>query len=99
MSSSGSFRGALRGGKAKLRLWERDGGKCHLCGKPVNNISEASRDHLVPLSAGGCTCSGNIALAHRSCNSRRGSNETMRFTFGTRAVKRRKGHLLADHKS
>jgi len=98
MSSSGRFTNAGMGGKAKLRLWERDGGRCHLCGKTVNTMSEASRDHIVPLSLGGCTCTGNIALAHRSCNSRRGSNETMRFTFGRGAIKRRKGHLLVDHK-
>lgn len=96
----GSFlgSGALKGGKSKLRLWERDGGLCHLCGKPVNMISEATRDHLVPLSAGGCPCAGNIALAHRLCNNRRGSDETMRFTFGTKAQKRRKGHSLVDHR-
>lgn len=88
---------AVRGGKGKLRLWERDGGKCHLCGKAVNDMTEATRDHLVPLSKGGCTCAGNIALSHRSCNNRRGNNETMRFTFGTGAMKRRKGHLLVDH--
>lgn len=96
--STGQFSATSRGGKAKLRLWERDGGKCHLCGKPVNMMSEATRDHLVPLSAGGCTCAGNIALAHRLCNNRRGANETMRFTFGTGAMKRRRGHLLVDHR-
>jgi 5-methylcytosine-specific restriction endonuclease McrA len=96
--STGQFTGALRGGKAKLRLWERDGGKCHLCGQTINMMSEATRDHLVPLSKGGCTCSGNIALAHRRCNTRRGNDETFRTTFGTKAQKRRKGHLLVDHR-
>jgi 5-methylcytosine-specific restriction endonuclease McrA len=94
----GQFTASGPGKRMTLRLWERDRGICHLCGKAVNTLTEASRDHLVPLSQGGCTCSGNIALAHRGCNSRRGSNETMRFTFGTKAQKRRKGHLLVDHK-
>lgn len=88
----GSFTGALSGGKAKLRLWERDKGVCHLCGKPINDLVQASRDHLVPLSKGGCTCSGNIALAHRGCNSRR-SSEGYLYTYG-----KRKGHRLAEHK-
>lgn len=97
MGSTGAFTATLRGGRATLRLWERDGGICHLCGKPVNDMREASRDHLVPTSTGGCSCAANIALAHKHCNNRRGSRETMRFTFGTGAQKRRRGHLLVDH--
>jgi 5-methylcytosine-specific restriction endonuclease McrA len=97
MSRTGSFTGAGLGGKAKLRLWERDGGLCHICREPVNNLTDATRDHIVPLSAGGCTCTGNIALAHRGCNSRRGSVAIGAATVG-RKGKRRPGHTLAEHK-
>jgi 5-methylcytosine-specific restriction enzyme A len=92
----GRFTDAGIGGKAKLRLWERDGGVCHICREPVNALSLATRDHIVPLSAGGCTCSGNIALAHRGCNTRRGSVSIGEALVGRRG-KRRKGHLLVDH--
>lgn len=95
--ATGSFTGALKGGRATLRLWERDGGICHICRYPVNSLALASRDHIVPLSAGGCTCSGNIALAHRRCNSERGSLPIGEAVVGKRN-KRRKGHLLVDHK-
>lgn len=31
----------------------------------------ATVDHLIPLSAGGTDDLGNVALAHRQCNTRR----------------------------
>jgi 5-methylcytosine-specific restriction endonuclease McrA len=34
---------------------------------------DASMDHLVPLSKGGDHSWANVALAHRSCNSKRGA--------------------------
>lgn len=53
-------------------IWERDRHICHICGKPVAR-QDASRDHLIPLLFGGAHTAQNIALAHASCNSRRGA--------------------------
>lgn len=56
---------------------ERDGWRCHLCGKRVRNRKWKGRagdpeiDHLVPLSAGGAHSLQNVALSHRICNGRR----------------------------
>ena len=55
-----------------LNIWLRDEGICHLCEQPVS-LEDASRDHLKPRSLGGKTTYKNIALAHKLCNSRRGS--------------------------
>jgi 5-methylcytosine-specific restriction endonuclease McrA len=73
-------RGATIGQHYTLRsVYERDAGRCHLCGKAVNISIPASQplgptiDHLVPLSAGGWDCSTNVALAHRECNVKRGA--------------------------
>lgn len=58
---------------------ERDGCKCHLCGKSVNMSLSGMHpkgptiDHLVPLSADGPDEINNVALAHRDCNVRRGA--------------------------
>jgi len=58
-------------------LAERDGCRCHLCGKAVNmSLSGLHRlgptvDHLVPLSSGGTDDAVNVALAHRICNIKR----------------------------
>jgi hypothetical protein len=61
------------------RLAERDGSTCWLCGNDVDPRAPAgsgwagSVDHVVPRARGGGNEPGNLRLAHRSCNSRRGS--------------------------
>lgn len=51
---------------------ERDGQLCYLCGKEVS-VHEASFEHVVPLCEGGSHTPENVRLAHRLCNSRKGS--------------------------
>jgi len=56
----------------------RDGYRCHLCRKLVDmklsgrDPMGPTADHLLPVSDGGGDDPQNIALAHRSCNVRRG---------------------------
>lgn len=62
------------------RLGDRDGWRCHLCDKPVvktpgNKPRSPSIDHLVPLSDNGTHTWANVALAHRACNTRRGTGQ------------------------
>jgi hypothetical protein len=53
---------------------QRDGGKCHLCGGPIEDAHDApdefrpSLDHLTPRSKGGSDYPSNIRLAHETCN-------------------------------
>lgn len=57
---------------------ERDGWRCHLCGKRVldrpfrNRDGDPTEDHLVPLSRGGSDSFENVRLAHFRCNTDRG---------------------------
>ena len=51
---------------------ERDGRICYLCGKEVS-VHEASFEHVIPLCDGGTHTPDNVRLAHRLCNSRKGS--------------------------
>lgn len=57
---------------------ERDGWRCHICGKRVPDRQYAARDddptldHLVPVSLGGKHVRVNVALAHNRCNWERG---------------------------
>jgi 5-methylcytosine-specific restriction endonuclease McrA len=53
-------------------IYERDGGRCHICGKHVPQ-RKMSLDHLVPVSKGGAHVALNVRIAHRECNSRRGA--------------------------
>lgn len=52
-------------------VYERDGGACHICHCPVAR-TDATLDHLIPVADGGPHTYQNVALAHRSCNARRG---------------------------
>lgn len=52
-------------------IYERDGGICHICHKPVAR-SEMSIDHLIPLGDKGPHTVRNVALAHKRCNFSRG---------------------------
>jgi hypothetical protein len=73
-------RGAATGIPYTLReVYDRDGGVCHLCRKKVdlrlsgNDPKGPTIDHLVPISSNGIDCFTNVALAHWSCNIKRGA--------------------------
>jgi 5-methylcytosine-specific restriction protein A len=44
-------------------------GPCHLCG--ANPAVDPTRDHVIPIAAGGTNDPANIRIACRSCNSSR----------------------------
>lgn len=54
----------------RQKIIERDRSICHICKKRVNS-REITLDHLIPLIKGGEHTERNLAVAHRSCNSRR----------------------------
>lgn len=61
-------------------LRRRDSDDCWLCRMPIDFTITApqdpmhwSRDHFIPRSLGGHSAMPNLRLAHRWCNSRRGS--------------------------
>lgn len=60
-------------------LADRDGSFCNICKKKINMDLPGSHkwgptiDHLLPVSMGGSNEPGNLALAHRQCNTVRGN--------------------------
>lgn len=74
----------------RLRLYERDGYVCQICGAPVEVTADPcsgdwapTLDHIVPRSRGGHDGDSNLRTAHRWCNSvlgdgRRWSEEVLR---------------------
>lgn len=69
----------LRGGAAidPVRIFERDGWRCGVCGGLVDKDAEVpdhaapTIDHRVPLAAGGAHVEGNVQCAHFICNVRK----------------------------
>lgn len=61
------------------RIYERDNGRCMLCGKKIDiNLKHPhpmslSIDHIVPLSLGGTHEPSNVQCAHLICNSTKGN--------------------------
>jgi HNH endonuclease len=62
-------------------LRRRDGDNCWICRQPIdftitdlNDPMSRSRDHVIPRMAGGPNTIDNKRLAHRKCNSERGSD-------------------------
>ena len=64
-----------------LALYERDGGICQLCGRPVsvNGANGATIDHIIPRSKGGVDYPSNWQLAHIRCNSTKHTSTTAEF--------------------
>lgn len=68
-----------------LKVFERDGGRCGICGNKVNRSlrwpqpMSATLDHIAPLSRGGTHIWQNVQLAHLVCNlhkSNKGGGQT-----------------------
>ncbi len=60
----------------RLRVFERDGYKCHYCEKQLTRFT-ATLDHIQPVSKGGDNSFENLITACLHCNSRRGSRPVM----------------------
>lgn len=63
-------------------VYEQAEGICAICGLPVplnvdkNDMWSPTRDHQLPLSRGGNHSYGNCQLAHRICNSCKGTSDS-----------------------
>ncbi|MDY6918549.1 MAG: HNH endonuclease [Chloroflexota bacterium] len=60
----------------RQRVFERDGYKCHYCGKQLTRFS-ATLDHIVPISTGGDNSYDNLITACLHCNSQRRASPVM----------------------
>lgn len=63
-----------------IKVLDRDGWKCHLCGKQLRKEDRGTHkpvapeiDHVIPLAAGGSHSYSNVACACRSCNAAKGA--------------------------
>ena len=49
--------------RVKLRIWEREGGRCYLTGAKIRPGDDYEFEHEIALSLGGRHCESNIRLA------------------------------------
>ncbi|HZJ29398.1 MAG TPA: HNH endonuclease signature motif containing protein, partial [Solirubrobacterales bacterium] len=54
----------------KLRIWERDGGRCVECG----NERLLQFDHVIPVAMGGSNAEQNLQLLCDTCNLEKGAS-------------------------
>jgi len=63
----------------RRKIYERDGHRCLWCGCEVRPKDNATLDHFLPRSRGGCNLSTNVFTACLSCNSTRGNESALEF--------------------
>lgn len=49
--------------RVKLRIWEREGGRCYLTGRKIMPGDKFEYEHVIAISCGGQNREGNIRLA------------------------------------
>ena len=54
-------------------VYERDGGRCHICGESVP-FEAMSLDHVIPFARGGGHLFDNVRVSHLLCNIRKGAS-------------------------
>jgi 5-methylcytosine-specific restriction enzyme A len=54
--------------KARIALFAREGGTCHLCGGIVQAGEAWDLSHEIPLALGGADDQSNWRVAHRKCH-------------------------------
>ena len=57
-------------------VYERDNGRCGICGKKVR-VDHFQLDHILPLARGGEHSYKNVQLAHPKCNYSKGARATI----------------------
>lgn len=82
---------AWRASKTARKRYRQQGGKCLLCGEPLDDTTNI--DHFVPRSKGGADNWGNKCFAHEPCNLRK--SNTMPTCEEVQAFKRMIGHKVA----
>lgn len=68
-------RGAPAVRYTEQQVWERGGGRCYLCGCPLDP-AHWQIEHVIPVARGGPDVLANVMPAHRACNQAKGARVT-----------------------
>lgn len=91
-----SFTTKIKRHKMRRKLWDRQGGKCHWCKRPMiwskrkddarQSPELATFEHLKERALGGSNHFSNLALACYRCNNERGKALAKKLQWGREAV-------------
>lgn len=77
--------------EVKRRVWERDGGRCVVCGNSYNVMPNA---HYIPRSDGGLGIEQNIVTL---CTNLTENQCHRRFDFGSKEEREALGEIIEDY--
>lgn len=75
----------------RVRVFDRAGGLCHLCGQKIHVGQRWDVEHVKPLSMGGADDDTNMAPAHVECHAVKTAEETTQRAKADRARARHLG--------
>lgn len=58
--------------RRRMGLWQENP-YCFVCEKIIDDFSEATLEHIIPMAFGGNNSSQNVAISHKFCNELKGS--------------------------
>lgn len=77
--------------RVKLRIWEREGGKCYLTGQKIRPGDEYEFEHKLALCLGGEHRESNIALALKNAHKQKTAEDVKMRAKSDRIRKRHLG--------
>jgi len=78
--------------RERIDIFQRNDGRCHLCGLKIGVGEPWDVEHIVPLAQGGDDHGDNLAPAHRHCHAAKSKQDA---TNTSRAKRREAIHLGA----
>lgn len=79
--------------KQRALVFSDNGGKCHLCGAPIQAGQSWDIDHVLPLALGGTNDAANLRPAHTKCHRGVGSKTSDDVKAISRADRLAKKHF------
>lgn len=77
--------------RVKLRIFDRDGGICHICQTKIQAGDQWHADHVIALIEGGENRETNLRPAHAKCNLEKANGEKTRKAKVARTRKKYTG--------
>lgn len=74
----------------RLAVFERHGGRCHICDQKIRVGETWEVEHVIPLALGGADDPSNMAPAHKDCHASKSVEDVGRIA---KAKRQRIGHL------